>query len=412
MLRLQSVELMWLDLHLRQPHRAAHGTEAARPVVLVRVVTPEAEGWGECAALGSPTYRSEHAAGAWLVLRDHLVPRLVDDDRWRKAIEGQERAPGADPDRAGNGKTVHPARWRDLEAQAAARAVGQVLADVRGHQMAKAALEMAVLDAVLRASGRSLAEATGVEVAAVPAGAVVGLARVDEDGPVAAIDRLVAEAEAAVGAGFRRLRVKIQPGWDVEPLRALRAAFPGLLLQADANGAYQRGSAEELAALDPLGLGCLEQPLAADDLVGHSLLARRLATPLCLDETIQSPADVETVARLEAAAVACLKPPCLGGVDQALAAIAACQAAGMAAWCGGMLQTALGRAVDAAVAGQPGFELPGDFGPGGWQFDEDDPFGPVTVEGGAARLHDGPGVGPAPDLDALERVVRRRERCS
>jgi len=397
--RVEAVELLWLDLHRRSPHRAAHGTVVERPVIVARALVDGGEGWGECAALAAPTYRAEHAGGAWLVLQDHLVPRLLEPDRWRAV-----GAPGDEP-AEGTGSW-----WRDPVARHAAWAVGRVLSDVRGHQMAKACLEMAVLDAVLRQAGRSLADALGVQAATVPAGAVVD-APVAADGERAAIGELVERATEAAGAGFSRLRLKIWPGWDVVPLRAVRTALPEVLLQADANASYRRDDAGTLAGIDPLGLVCLEQPLAVDDLVGHAALARRLATPVCLDEALGGPADVETVASLGAARVVCLKPPCLGGVDAAARALELGRRAGLTAWCGGMLQTALGRAVDAAVSGLPGIGLPGDLGAPEPPFVEDDPFGAVPVRQGAVRLHRDPGVGPLPDLVSLRSVVSRRVLC-
>lgn len=402
----EAVELCWLDLHLARPHRAAHGEEVARPVVLARVSVGGVEGWGECAALEAPTYREEHAAGAWSVLADHLVPRLLGTAVPAVAV-GRSGSATGDPAAQWTGEAAAVGGGSRGQAPALASAlmpalaaVAAALAPVQGHPMAKAALELAVVDAALVAAGCSLADALGVMPDRVPAGAVVGL---DAD-PESVADR----AAAAVDAGYRRVRCKIAPGADVAVLAAVRRVLPSTMLQADANGAYDRTSARGLAALDPIGLICLEQPLPAPDLVGHGLLARELGTPLCLDESLRTPADVETAAALGAASVVCLKPSCLGGLGSVLAARELAVTSGLQLFVGGMLQTGLGRAVDAAVAGLPGFTLPGDLGGPEAAFGEGDPFGPVPWQQGEVVVHRGPGTGPRPDPALLRKVVTGR----
>jgi len=361
-----------LSLHLRAPHHSAVGDDTVRPVVLVRLISDDGEGWGECAALRSPTYAPEHAAGAWAVLRTELVPRLLD-------------APG-----------------RGLLGPAD---VASALGGVAGHHMAKAALEMAVLDAGLRRHGRSFASYLGVDATAVPGGAVVGLA----PSPHVLVERV----EELVEQGYGRVKVKIAPGTDREPLAALCARFPHLALQADANRSYGAlgvdGAAAALAPLDELGLVCLDQPLDADDLVGHAALAQRLRTPVCLDESLTSMGRLEAAIALGACSVACCKSGPLGGLLEARRAQERCRAAGLRAWVGGMLETGLGRAANAALAGLPGFTLVGDVG-GGRRFVEDDPFGMVALVDGMVPVHRGAGVAPPPDLSALDAVTTRFER--
>lgn len=365
----RQVELYRLELHRTTVHRAAYGAEARRPVVLVRVTTDDGVGWGECAALASPSYRSEFADGAWMVLERFLVPAVL-----------------------GASVPIDPLR-------ATWQALADAWAAVAGHAMAKAALEMAVLDAVLRAQGQSLADALGIRRATVEAGVVLGL--VEDAG--AARDEL----EQAAAAGFRRARVKIAAGRKVAPVAQLRGWFPNLAIAADANGSYRRDDDAELALVDALGLAAVEQPLAADDLLGHVELAERWRTPVALDESIASPSDVELVGTLGAASIVCLKPACLGGVGPAIDAHDRARSLGLHMWCGGMLQTALGRAVDAAVSGMDGFDLAGDLGGPGRPFEEEDPFGPVPIVDGSVVLHRGPGVGPEPDAGLLSQVVTR-----
>ncbi len=365
----RQVELYRLELHRATVHRAAYGTEARRPVVLVRVTTDVGVGWGECAALASPSYRSEFADGAWMVLERFLVPAVL------------VMSVPVDP---------LPATWRTL---------ADAWAGVAGHAMAKAALEMAVLDAVLRSQGRSLADALGIGRATVEAGVVLGLV---EDAGAAR-----EELEQAAAAGFRRVRVKILAGRSVAPVGQLRGWFPKLAIAADANGSYRRDDDAELALLDALGLAAVEQPLGADDLLGHVDLAGRWRTPVALDESIASPSDVDLVGTLGAASIVCLKPACLGGVGPAVDAHDRARRLGLHMWCGGMLQTALGRAVDAAVSGMGGFDMAGDLGGLGRPFVEEDPFGPVPIVDGAVVVHRGPGVGPEPDAGLLGHVVTR-----
>ena len=253
--------------------------------------------------------------------------------------------------------------------------------------MAKAALELAVVDAVLRRQGVSLADALGVTATTVEAGAVVGFH--DDEAS------LLAEVEELAAAGYRRVKVKIGPGWDRRPLAALREAFPTLGLQADANGAYRRADRGLLQRLDDLQLLCLEQPLAPDDLLGHAELAATLRTPVCLDESLTSVAAVAGALQLGACSVVCVKPARLGGLAPTLDALAWCRTAGAGAWCGGMFESGLARAANATVAALPEMTLPGDLG-GGDRFAEGDPCGALPVDRGRARLWRQPGVGPAP----------------
>lgn len=381
----EGVELRWLDLHLRTPHRTSYGTDTNRPVILARVVCDGAEGWGECAAFAEPTYSEEYAEGAWEVLRRHLVPRLL----------------AAPPPTAPPGGSARDG-WLALSGL-----LRGTLAGVVGHRMAKATLEMAVVDASLRASGTPFAAALGVEVADVDAGAVVGTR--DDPG------ELVDEVEALVAAGYRRVKLKIAPGWDTVPVEAVRDRFPDLGLQVDANGAYRldaaagdAASADRLRRLDDAHLLCVEQPLAADDLVGTATLARRLSTPVCLDESVTSLRRLEEALALGACGVVCIKPGRLGGYGEAVAVHDAARAAGVPAWCGGMLETGLARAANATLAGLAGFTLPGDLG-GGDRFEEGDPAGALAVTAGRVAVWRQAGMGPAPRPDALRRVTSRTE---
>jgi O-succinylbenzoate synthase len=288
--------------------------------------------------------------------------------------------------------------------------ISRLLSPVKGNSMAKACLEMALIDAGLRSSGRSLADLLSTQRDRVDAGAVVGLATSGDYGP------LIGEVEQLVAAGFKRVKVKIRPGEDSIVLEKLRATFPDLGIQADANGAYSSSDPSHLSALvalDPLHLLCIEQPLDPDDLEGHAELARRLETPVCLDESISSLPRLNEAIRTQACDIACVKPSRLGGLLPAVVAHDMCVKAGVGAWCGGMLETSLARSANAALAALPGFVLPGDLS-GGERFCEPDPFlagaGPDVPRTGVpiVEVHSGEGVGPAPDLSVLDRVTTRR----
>jgi len=353
---LAAVELRRVRLPLVQPWQWAGGTLTEREVIVVRAVGPDSEGWGECSAFPAPTYSPEWVDGAWDILRHHLVPRVVGG-----ALEGA--------------------------------AVGVSLAGIQGHQMAKCAVELAVLDAELRATGTSLASRLGATRSRVTAGVAVGLT-----GSLAA---LLDEVGRFAATGYRRVKLKIHPGWDVEPVLAVRAHFPDLALQVDANGSYQVGDADRLAALDPAGLLCLEQPLAADDLVGHAAWARKMRTPICLDESITSAGDARSALSLGSCHVVNIKPGRVGGYLAAVRIHDLCASQRIPVWCGGMLETGVGRTANLALAALPNFSLPGDLS-GSGRFYRDDIAEPVVVDAdGTIAVPDGPGTGAVLRMDVL-----------
>ena len=365
-MRLEAVELRRARLPFRIPFRSALAETTARELVLVRVVADTGEGWGECAALSDPGYTAEYVDGAAAVLRSHLIPLLA---------------------RAG---------------PLSAAGVGPALAGVRGHRMAKASLEMAVLDAELRAEGRSLAARLGATRTSVEAGVAVGIAPSVAD--------LLDQVGAALAEGYRRMKLKIAPGWDVAPVRAVRERFgDGVVLQADANGAYRLDDAAALAALDPFDLALLEQPLPPGDLVGHAELARRIATPVCLDESVTSAESAAAVVALGAASVVNVKPGRVGGYLEAVRVHDVCRAAGVDVWCGGMFESGLARSANLALAALPGFTLAGDVGPPS-RYLAADLVVPLAAVDGRLAVPDRPGVGADVDGDALRRATVSVER--
>lgn len=349
---------------LRAPFRSATGVEHERDIVLVRVASTDGvEGWGECGALATPHYTDEYVDGATDVIERFLAPTLL----------------------------AHP----DLRGAS----VGAALAWCKGHPMAKAALEMAVLDAELQGTGQPLAAYLGGTRTRVAAGVAVGL---HDD-----LDVLIATVLAHAAEGYRRIKLKIAPGRDVEVVRAVRTAVgPDLVLQVDANGAYGPADIEHLAQLDAadLDLALIEQPFAADDLPASAALAARLRTPICLDESITSAATAARALDLGAASAICIKAAHVGGLLEARRAHDVCATRGTPAWVGGMLDTGIGRAANVALASLPGFTLPGDLAASEryWDVDLTQPF---VLDDGHLAVPTTPGLGRAPLPHVLDAVT-------
>jgi O-succinylbenzoate synthase len=362
-----SVELRRIELPLVTPFQTSFGTSTFRDILLVRVFAdgPDGpvEGWGECVAGTQPLYSSEYTSAAEDVAADHLLPRLF---------------------AAGVGHAV------DVEG---------ALAEVRGHRMAKAAIEAAVLDAELRAAGRSMAEHLGAVADRVPVGVSIGI--------LPTIDDLVATAGRHLDEGYARIKVKIEPGWDVEPCRRLRADLGSEFgLQVDANAAYGPADVETLRALDEFDLLLIEQPYPEERIVDNIDLVQAIRTPVCLDETIVDEAVCGDVLRLGAADVINIKPGRVGGHLAGKRIHDACVAAGVPVWHGGMLETGIGRAPNLALAALPGFSLPGDISAASRYWETDIVTEPAVLEpDGTIRVPNGPGIGVEVDLDVLADVT-------
>ena len=267
--------------------------------------------------------------------------------------------------------------------------------------MAKAAIEAAVLDAECRMDGVSLVERLGGLPRLVTAGVAVGIQP--------SIDQLLEVVAGYVAEGYRRVKLKIEPGNDIGPVRAVREHFGNdLMLQVDANQAYSLSDSPILAKLDKFGLQLIEQPLPEDDLFGHARLAELIETPVCLDESITSLRQAAEAITLGACSVINVKPARVGGLMEAVRIHDLCLARGVDLWCGGMLETGIGRALNVALAALPGFTLPGDLSASARYFERDltEPF---VLENGGLRVPDGPGIGVSPLDDALAEFVTSRE---
>ena len=361
-MRLAEVQLRRLRQPLVRPFRTSFGTETERDILLVQVVTDDGVvGWGECVAGAAPLYSSEYVDGAQSVIRDFLIGRLA-----------------ALP-------------------QLSAAGVAPALEVVKGHPMAKAALEMAVLDAELRERSLSLAEHFGAARSRIPVGVSVGIAD--------SIPALLDEVEQYLDQGYARIKLKIEPGWDLEPVAAVRSRFGDVVLQVDANTAYTLGDASHLARLDAFDLLLIEQPLGEDDIQGHAALASRLRTPVCLDESIVSARAAAAAIAVGACSIVNIKPGRVGGYLEARRIHDLCAAHGVPVWCGGMLETGLGRAANLALAALPNFTLPGDISGSDRYWHRDILTKPLLADRGHMDLPLGDGLGVEVDMAWLDELT-------
>lgn len=365
MTRVRSVELRVVGLPLVRPFRTSFGTSTEKVCVLARVETEHAEGWGECVADLEPDFSAEWNGSVWGALTEFLVPALL--------------------------------RARDVSVED----LDRVFAFVRGNRMAKATLIDAFLDAELREAGTSLATFLGADRDRVVCGVSIGIADT--------VDALRSQVDGYLREGYRRIKLKIEPGIDVERVAAIRADHPETLLSVDANAAYSLDQAGVIRALDDFGLLMVEQPLHHEDLWQHAVLQRQVRTDLCLDESIRSAADAAGAIELGACRIVNIKQGRVGGVLEARRIHDVCREAGVPVWCGGMLETGIGRATNLALAAMPNFTLPGDTSGSARYFHDDitEPF--VLAPDGTMAVPQGAGIGVTPREDRLEACTQRRE---
>ncbi len=368
-LRVDRMILREIRLELREPFRISSGIVTDRRIALLELFDATgARTWSECVAFQLPNYTAETIETAWMAIREWLAPRIL----------GREFA---------GPEEIHA-----------------VLAkNIRGHNMAKAAVEMGCwgLAAVLR--DVPLSALLGGTRDRVPTGISLGI----QSEPALLVQR----AEAAVAAGYRKIKVKIQPGQDVEYVRAVRDALGDSVdMMADANSAYTLKDVEHLARLDDFDLIMLEQPLGDDDLVRHATLQRRMTTPICLDESITSVDRAEDMITLQSGRIINIKPGRVGGLSASTAIHDIAQRAGMPVWCGGMLESGIGRAYNVALASLPNFSLPGDLSPSAryWARDIVSPEWTMDEEG-MVHVPRQAGFGVSVDEDRIEALTVRRE---
>jgi O-succinylbenzoate synthase len=359
--RIDRIQLRRLPLSLREPFEISSGVRQHREIVLVTVEAGGETGWGEMVAAEDPSYSPETTETAWHVLRDFLAP----------AAAGALISEPVD--------ILAPASW------------------VRGNRMARAGLEMAAWDLVARLQGRSLAEVAGGGRRPVPVGVSIGLQKSD--------DALLGKVEEYRESGYRRIKMKIKPGRDVEMLRLVRDRFPDLAIMADANSAYTLADVGRLREMDDLDLMMIEQPLGHEDMLDHARLQERIRTPICLDESIRSVDDVRLALHLGACRIVNIKPGRVGGLTEARAIHDLCRENGVDVWCGGMLESGVGRAHNVALATLPGFTLPGDISASSRYWARDIVEPEFVMQDGTMTLPEGPGIGVVPRAEMIEELT-------
>lgn len=363
-MKISRAVLRELPLELTEVFRISTGKTKSRRILLLTLEADGFEGWAECVAGETPGYSYETTGTAWQVLTRWLLPSVLEQH-------------------VDDARELHPAPW------------------LRGHPMARAAVEMAAWDLEAKRRGVSLRELLGGSASVLPVGVSIGIQKTD--------DALFRKIERYLAAGYRKIKVKIGPGRDADMLRAVRMRFPEAPLMADANSAYRLdGDLELLKAMDDFHLMMIEQPLSHEDLLDHAALQRRLATRICLDESIRSHGDARLALHLGSGSIINIKPGRVGGLGPAVAIHDACRASGWPVWCGGMLESGIGRAHNAALATLPGFTVPGDISESRRYWTEDIVLPEFRMTDGMMPVPEGPGIGVVPRRNRIEALTARK----
>ncbi|WP_027408410.1 o-succinylbenzoate synthase [Anoxybacteroides tepidamans] len=349
-MNIKQVVLRHLEMELKAPFATSFGSFQTKEFILVEVIDEDgASGWGESVAFHSPWYNEETVKTNWHMMEDFLLPLL-----FQAPIE-------------------HPNELR------------RRFSHIRKNNMAKSAIEGAVWDLFAKKNNMPLSEALGGKKKQIEVGISIGIQK--------SVDDLLRMVERYVNEGYRRIKVKIKPGWDVDVVRELRRHFPDVPLMADANSAYSLEDAEHLKALDEFQLMMIEQPLAADDIVDHATLQSQLQTPICLDESIHSYEDARKAIQLGSCQIINIKIGRVGGLSEAKLIHDLCQKHNILVWCGGMLESGVGRAHNIALTTLENFVLPGDTAASSYYWERDIIDPEVTVENGMITVPENSGIG-------------------
>lgn len=363
-MRIDAIELRIIDLPFVSPFKTSFGSQDTKTSIIVTVRSEGVEGYGESTMDPLPTYREETIEGALVVMRGRMVPWLLAND------------------------IDHPAQL--LDAWVA----------TRGNPMAKACVELAVWDCYARQQGVPLRTLLGGERTEIPVGASLGMGT---------IESTLDSVERHIAQGYKRIKLKIEPGWDVELLEAVRGRFPDIELTVDANSAYTLEDVELLRSFDRFGLHYIEQPLDYDDLTDHAVLAGQIETPLCLDESLTSVARVKAALDLGACSVVNVKVCRVGGLEAVRRIHALCTDRNVPMWCGGMLETGIGRAHNIHLATMPGFVYPGDTASASRTYARDIVEQRLEAVDGTMPVPTGPGIGVTLDRPFLDSVTLSAE---
>jgi o-succinylbenzoate synthase len=366
-MKLERIVLRQIRMPLVHFFETSFGRTTERDIILVEVDCGGIAGWGEVTAGEHPFYNEEWTDSAWLLLRDYVAPRVLHRD-----VAGPED-------------------------------VAPLTEQIRENRMARGGLEAAVWDLAARMEGLPLSKKIGGGARReIPCGVSIGIQN--------SVEQLIETIGRELAAGYRRIKIKIKPAWDVEVVRRVRERFPNIALMADANSAYTLADAAHLRCLDEFRLMMIEQPLGHDDIIDHAQLQTQLKTPICLDECIRTARHVDQAARLRACGIVNIKLGRVGGFLEARRVHDAAQAAKIPVWCGGMLESGIGRAHNIALSTLPNFVLPGDVSASRryWQRDIIHPAVEVTPHG-TIEIPDKPGFGYDLDIDYIRRLTVREE---
>jgi O-succinylbenzoate synthase len=364
-MKVRKAELREIHLRLKERFEISTGGWDLRRILLLKMETEEGEAWSECVAAEAPNYSYETPETAWYILADYVLPAVV----------GREFE--------GPGDILAPVEW------------------IRGHPMALATVEMGAWALEASRHGRSLREELGGVVTAIPVGVSVGLQGTD--------DELLRQVEGRLEEGYRKIKLKIKPGRDVEMVRKVRDRFPEAPLMADANSSYTLQDAPRLKELDAMDLMMVEQPLAYNDLREHALLQAELSTPICLDESITCAGDARLALELGSGRIINIKPGRVGGFGASKEIHDLAEARGVPVWCGGMLEAGIGRAYNLALASLPNFTLPGDISESRRYWAEDIVEPEFVMESGVMPVPQGVGLGVQLRMDRIEALSKRVE---
>jgi o-succinylbenzoate synthase len=365
-MRVRKITLREIHLPLIAPFQTSFGTSTLRRIPLIEVDVDGVIGWGECTAGEDPYYSYETVETAWHIMRDFLWPML----------KGREFSSASE---------IHG-----------------IFSHVRGHNMAKGGVETAIWDAEAKQKNLPLAKLLGGAREEISSGVSIGIQP--------SIDALISKVEKELAAGYQRIKIKIMPGSDIEPARALRSRFPRVRLMVDANSAYTLADAPLLKKLDEFFLIMIEQPLGHDDIYSHAELQRQLQTPICLDECIHDYEHARAAIEIGACKIINIKLGRVGGHTSARQIHDLCLAKSVPVWCGGMLESGIGRAHNIAMSTLSNFTLPGDVSASKryWAEDIIEPEVEVSARG-TIRVPTAPGIGYVPRIDRIESLTKRRE---
>ncbi len=361
-MKLVEVTLRHLQMEMKSPFSTSFGTFQTKDFILLEARDEQGTvGYGESVAFSSPWYNEETFKTNWHMLEDFLIPMLL----------GKE--------------LQHPDE------------VNQLFSAIRKNNMAKSTIEGAVWDIYAQQTNQSLAQALGGTKDQIDVGISIGIQN--------SVEELIEVVRGYVEEGYKRIKVKIKPGWDVNVMRRLREAFPDVAIMADANSAYRIEDAELLKQLDAFDLTMVEQPLASDDIIDHATLQKQISTPICLDESIHSLEDARKAVELGSTKIINIKIGRVGGLTEAKRIHDYCMEKGIPVWCGGMLEAGIGRAHNVALTTLPNFILPGDTAGSSRYWEKDIITPEVTVDHGVIHVPQQAGIGYAIDLEAVEQYT-------